>query len=65
MMKYATEYNALPQSSGTFRVINISYNVKLKQMRIIEYDIDYIKWTIYNTVPLPWATADQAAIADK
>lgn len=38
-----SEYNALPQSSGTFRFINILYNAETKQMRIIEYDMDYVK----------------------
>lgn len=38
-----SEYNALPQNSGTFRFINIVYNVEGGQMRIIEYDIEYIK----------------------
>ena len=38
-----SEYNALPQNSGTFRFINIMYNVEGSQMRIIEYDIEYIK----------------------
>ena len=38
-----SEYNALPESSGTFRFINILYITETKQMRIIEYDIDYIK----------------------
>lgn len=38
-----SEYNALPQKSGTFRFINILYSEENNQMRIIEYDIDYIK----------------------
>lgn len=38
-----SEYNTLPQSSGTFRLINILYNAEVHQMRIVEYDIDYIK----------------------
>ena len=38
-----SEYNTLPQNNGTFRFINILYITETKQMRIIEYDIDYIK----------------------
>lgn len=38
-----SEYNTLPQNSGTFHFINILYNAETKQMRIIEYDMDYIK----------------------
>ena len=38
-----SEYNELPQNSGTFRFINILYNAQHSQMKIIEYDIDYIK----------------------
>ena len=38
-----SEYNELPQDNGTFRFINILYNEKHNQMKIIEYDIDYIK----------------------
>ncbi len=38
-----SEYNVLPQRSGTFRFINILYNAEAHQMRIIEYDIEYIK----------------------
>lgn len=37
------EYNELPQHSGKYQFINILYNAKDNQMRIIEYDIDYIK----------------------
>lgn len=38
-----SEYNALPNDSGTFRFINILYRTEDNQMKIIEYDIDYVK----------------------
>lgn len=38
-----SEYNALPNDSGTFRFINILYRSEDNQMRIVEYDIDYVK----------------------
>lgn len=38
-----SEYNVLPQHSGTFRFINIMYNTEENQMKIIEYDIEYKK----------------------
>ena len=38
-----SQYNESPQNSGTFRFINILYNAQHCQMKIIEYDIYYIK----------------------
>lgn len=38
-----SEYNTLPYGNGTFRFINIFYRTEDNQMRVVEYDIDYIK----------------------
>ncbi len=38
-----SEYNTLPQNSGTFRFISILYRAEENQMKLVEYDIDYIK----------------------
>ena len=37
------EINSLPDDNGIYRFINILYNTEDNQMRIIEYDIDYVK----------------------
>lgn len=37
------EYNALPNGSGKYRFINILYRLEENQMKIVEYDIDYVK----------------------
>lgn len=37
------EYNTLPDTDGTFHFISILYHAKSNQMKIIEYDIDYVK----------------------
>ena len=37
------EYNALPNDSGKYRFINILYRLEENQMKIVEYDIDYVK----------------------
>ncbi len=36
------EYNTLPEKDGTYHFISITYDSKEKQMRIAEYDIDYV-----------------------
>ena len=41
--KDTAECNTLPDSSGTFRFVNILYNAERNQMEIIEYAIDYTK----------------------
>ena len=38
-----TEYNTLPNGSGKYRFINILYRLEENQMKIVEYDIDYVK----------------------
>ena len=38
-----TEYNTLPNRNGKYRFINILYRVEKNQMKIVEYDIDYVK----------------------
>ena len=38
-----TEYNTLPKDSGKYRFINILYKLEENQMKIVEYDIDYVK----------------------
>ncbi len=38
-----SEYNTLPSNSGNFRFINILYRLEDNQMKIVEYDIDYVK----------------------
>lgn len=38
-----SEFNALPQNSGTYRLINILYRSSGNYMRIVEYSIDYVK----------------------
>ncbi len=38
-----TEYNTLPKDSGKYRFINILYRLEENQMKIVEYDIDYVK----------------------
>lgn len=37
------EYNTLPNNSGKYRFINILYRLEENQMKIVEYDIDYVK----------------------
>lgn len=37
------EYNTLPNGSGKYRFINILYRLEENQMKIVEYDIDYVK----------------------
>ena len=37
------EYNTLPNDSGKYRFINILYRLEENQMKIVEYDIDYVK----------------------
>lgn len=37
------EYNTLPNSSGKYRFINVLYRSDKNQMKIVEYDIDYVK----------------------
>lgn len=37
------EYNTLPKDSGKYRFINILYKLEENQMKIVEYDIDYVK----------------------
>lgn len=37
------EYNTLPNDNGKYRFINILYRLEENQMRIVEYDIDYVK----------------------
>ncbi len=38
-----TEHNTLPNKSGKYRFINILYGLEENQMKIVEYDIDYVK----------------------
>ena len=38
-----SECNTLPSKSGNFRFINILYRLEDNQMKIVEYDIDYVK----------------------
>ncbi len=38
-----SEYNTLPNDSGKYRFINILYRLEDNQMKIVEYDIDYVK----------------------
>ncbi len=38
-----SEYNTLPQNSGTFNFISVHYNLEENEMAITEYDIDYVK----------------------
>ena len=37
------EYNTLPNNSGKYRFINILYRLEENQMKIVEYDINYVK----------------------
>ncbi len=37
------EFNSLPDDNGIYRFINILYSTEDNQMRIVEYDIDYVK----------------------
>ncbi len=39
----AAEYNKLPNNSGKYRFINILYRLEENQMKIVEYDLDYVK----------------------
>ena len=38
-----SEINTLPNNSGKYRFINILYKSKENQMKIVEYDIDFVK----------------------
>lgn len=38
-----TEFNTLPDKGGQYRFINILYRLEDNQMKIVEYDIDYVK----------------------
>lgn len=37
------EYNTLPQNSGTYTFINVCLGAEQKQMKIVEYEIEYVK----------------------
>ncbi len=37
------EFNKLPEKSGEYRFISLQYNTNANKMRIIEYDINYVK----------------------
>ena len=37
------EYNRLPNRNGKYRFINILYRLEENQMKIVEYDIEYVK----------------------
>ena len=37
------EYNTLPNRNGKYRFINILYRLEENQMKIVEYDIEYVK----------------------
>ena len=37
------EYNTLPSNNGKYHFINILYRLEENQMKIVEYDIDYVK----------------------
>ncbi len=38
-----SEFNALPESEGTYKFINVLYSSETNRMTIIVYDIDYVK----------------------
>ena len=38
-----SECNAVPQSNGTYRFVNLFYRVESDQMYIVEYDMEFIK----------------------
>ena len=37
------EFNQLPSESGTYRFINVLYNTKSNTMKIVDYEIKYVK----------------------
>ncbi len=37
-----SEYNTLPSDSGMYRFINLLYDSDLNQMKIVEYELDYV-----------------------
>ena len=37
------EYNTLPSNNGKYHFLNILYRLEENQMKIVEYDIDYVK----------------------
>lgn len=37
------EYNTLPESSGTYTFINVCFRAEQEQMKIAEYELEYIK----------------------